>query len=300
MKSGYLLGLALAVCLAACLSGAGSAQAREGDDYTMRKAQTAIETTGVQCTLLDARRESSQGFCASTGGCGVGSYSSSVKGNSTRISGPEAYVVEVACQQGLGFFLVTYPLPEGDKTPVPPVRTFTCLELGNADSKTNLHCALAANKDQTAGLRPLAARAKIDCPIRAGRGVGHSDDQAFFEIACQDGDGYILVTDRLLRPDQPVESIPCLAADPASGTECTLTDVAPTLQAMKQYVAGQAQACVPTATHALGATNDGELVFEVGCQSGGGYIVSYSKARKFDHLLACNDPAAGGQCSGAK
>jgi hypothetical protein len=96
---------------------------------------------------------------------------------------------EVDCSQGLGF--VVQSGKEG-----PPV-FFSCIEANTPPSPGKdpaAPCMLPGNADPKADLAPYLAAAKVQCTPTQARGIGQSKTNAYLEVACQEGPGYVLVT----------------------------------------------------------------------------------------------------------
>ena len=230
------------------------------------KAKAAIAISGIQCDLADAREISLTNESAPNssrggrrgGGMGGGGMGGGSRGGGSRfdddsgggiaMAKPGAQrtaIYEVACHEGLGFVVILGPSgpsgaanSDGAPSQAPAVsdapkilaEPFNCLELEESPDKLarKLRCQLDANKDQSHGLESLVASVNITCPITARHSLGHTEKASFFEIACQNGEGYILTTSRALRFDQTVRAIPCYSVPPDAGMSCTLTDVAGT------------------------------------------------------------------------
>lgn len=302
-------------------------EAREAGTELLQKASAVVAASGLQCSVTDAREIAANtanevkptisvtpnGGNNMNRGMGMGGMTNSGTsagtttlsdvmidpGGGSRLThrSKQQQTYEIACREGLGFIVVDNPNPVASGPP----SVINCLEADAVDEKSanGRRCRLSENNDQSLGLKTLASLANITCPIVAGRGIGHSDHVTFFEIACQNGDGYVLSTNIVVRFDQPTQSVPCLAIPATAGQHCILTDASATLLALRQFVASRVQTCVPTGQRPVG-TLGGKMVFEVACQSGEGYIARRVDANNFDTLLSCDDQAAVGKCSLAK
>jgi len=250
------------------------------------------------------------------GGRGGGSHfdSDSGAGSSGRGSGEKRpSIYEVSCRDGFGFVVLVAQGPAADgassdaangqapAAPVQPVlvaEPFNCLELEESPDKIakKLHCQLDANQDQSAGLKALMKSVNIDCEIGGRRSMGHSDEHEFFEIACRNGEDFVLSTRRALRYDEDVRAESCYALPPDAPLSCSLADVPATLQALREFVVQKTQNCLPAAQRLVGISPAGNMVFEVGCQSGAAYMVRRAESESFDTLTACSDKAISSSC----
>jgi len=169
--------------------------------------------------------------------------------------------------------------------------SYSCLEMAESSQK-NLVCTLAANRDQSAGLNALIAKAGVDCTLAGQRGLGHSASNSYFEVACTAGDGYVLVTGAPPRFDQPVGAVPCVAIE-AGALTCKLTDTAPIFTALADYALNSPNKCRVTEHRYFGRTSTANL-FEVACDDGSGYIIRRTNGGVFDAMVNCQ--ALPGKC----
>jgi hypothetical protein len=301
--------------------------ARAADQELLDKARNAVSLAGVQCDLADARQvpvanESSaptshgghRGGGMGGGGRGGGShYDSDGDASSGRPSATGLTIYEVACRDEFGFVLLVAPHPAGDGAPAatsnaqtataatssgPSAEPYNCLELEESQDKMAkwLHCQLDANKDQIPGLKALIKGANLPCDISDQRSMGHTTQNEFFEIACRNGEGFVLSTKRALRYDGGVRAVSCYALPLDAPLSCSLAGVPDTLQALREFVIQQTQGCLPVAQRLVGISPAGNMVFEVGCQSGVAYMVRRAQGESFDTLTACSDKAISSSC----
>jgi hypothetical protein len=220
------------------------AKAREAG---MKAAPDVAKAVGISCTVTDARL--------------VGSD----KKTST-----DYY--EVACQEGLGFALVA----KKDTAP----QSYNCLETAQAtaDGKPSaLACILPGNADPKAGLAPYLAKAQTSCDIENARAIGAGAKNAYFEVACKGGTGYIVTTSSPVNVGQDVAVNSCLLYEDGGNVSCKLTDRATQLAVVDPLAAASGKNCaVKDKRYVLSTKTDN--YFEVVCQDGKGYMLQQTAA----------------------
>ena len=183
---------------------------------------------------------------------------------------------EVACGQGMGYVLAA---PAGG-TP----SAFSCLEIappaGEKPKEGALSCELSANADPKAGLGPLLAKAGVACVPEKARGIGQTKTNTLLEVACQGGEGYILIASAPLDPAKEVQAQNCLNFDEGEGNvKCTLSTKAARLAILDRYAAGAPNACAIKDRRFVGTTKDGSDYYEVACQDGKGYLYKVTSGK---------------------
>ena len=312
------------------------APAEAADEELLDKARDAVSLAGVQCDLTDAREvtlasEASApashgghrgggmgggmgGGGMGGGGRGGGSHSDSggdLSGGGSGEKRPSVY--EVSCRDGFGFVVLVAQRPAVDgissdaangQAPAGPAQpalvaeSFNCLELEESSDKIakKLHCQLDANQDQSAGLKALMKSVNVECEIGDRRSKGHTDEHEFFEVACRNGEDFVLSGKRALRYDGGVRAVSCYALPPDSPLSCKLANAPAILQTLREFVVQKTQGCLPVAQRLVGISPAGNMVFEVGCQSGVAYMVRRAEGESFDTLTACSDKAISNSC----
>ncbi|MGR4865750.1 hypothetical protein [Caulobacter sp. LARHSG274] len=248
----FAIGLTAALALAVLVPAAVISAPKEKDkpaavdakarEAGMKAAPAVAQAANLACTVTDAR----------------------LIGNDKK-SGTDYY--EVACQQGLGFALVA-------KKDAPP-QGYSCLETGQpgADGKPSaLACILPANADPKSGLAPYVKKSGVPCDIENARAIGAGAKNAYFEIACKGGTGYILQTSSPINLDQDVVANSCLLYDDGGNVSCKLTDKATQLAIVDPLAAASGKNCaVKDKRYVLSTKTDN--YFEVACQDGKGYML---------------------------
>ncbi len=241
------------------------AKAREAG---MKAAPDIAKAVGISCTVTDARL--------------IGSD----KKTST-----DYY--EVACQEGLGFALVA----KKDATP----QSYNCLETAQAaaDGKPSaLACILPANADPKAGLAAYLAKANTTCEIENARAIGAGAKNAYFEVACKGGSGYIVTTSSPINVGQEVAVNSCLLYDEGGNVSCKLTDKATQLAVVDTLAGASGKNCaVKDKRYVLSTKTDN--YFEVVCQDGKGYMLQQTAATgAFVKAIDCAQAGfVGGGCT---
>jgi hypothetical protein len=175
---------------------------------------------------------------------------------------------EVDCAQGLGF--VVQAAKEG------PPTFFSCIEANTPPApgkEPAAPCLLPGNADPKADLAPYLAAAQVQCTPTQARGIGQSKTNAYLEVACQEGAGYIVVTSAPSDATKPVQAQDCLGFDDVEGNiKCTLTDKKTRLAVVDRLATAANTGCQVKDRRYIGATKDGSSYFEASCNDGKGYI----------------------------
>jgi hypothetical protein len=197
---------------------------------------------------------------------------------------------ELACTGNEGLFVQK----SGDT-----LTAFTCAQANQPgpDGKQNpSRCLLPGNADPAAGIAPYVAKAGKTCAISKLRALGQSPTNAVFELACQDGSGWILATSAPPRLDKPVSMDPCVAYPPDGNISCKLTDAASQLAVVDRLIAKSGKACTVKGRRYVGATTSGSTFYEAACQEGKGYMIETAADGAFKQAIDCAaaDAIAGG------
>lgn len=271
-----LIGIGLAAALAFCALAPAAYAADKSPPIDakaradgMKAAPAVVTATGVACTVTDAVH--------------IGDDPS------TKVS-----YYEVACQEGLGYVL------GAGNAKVQPVAE-TCLEADRPmpDGKPSpVFCKLPGNVDPKVGLAPYVVSASKPCTVAKARSLGHGDKNSFFEVACQEGDGYIVQTGSPPKAGKDVALFSCLA-EVGTDVACTLTDTNAQLAVADDLVAKAGKACTVNKRRYIGANPSGSEFFEVACADGKGYVVERTSAGALGHAVDCAaaDTFVEGGCS---
>jgi len=262
------LGLAALLAVAALVP-TGALAASKGDpmqammlakarEKGMADAPAVVQASGAKCTVSDARW--------------IGE---------DKKSGTNFY--ETACKEGLGYVFIA-------KKDDPAPQSFTCLEANKpqADGKpSSLQCLLPANANPEAGLKPFIDKTGSPCAIDKARAIGQGQKNSYFEVACKNGAGYILVTSSPPDPAQDVQLNTCLAYEPSDNLACQLTDRAKVLALVDNLVTKSTKPCTVTGRRFVLSTVKGDTYVEVACSSGSGYIMQENRQEELVRAYDC-------------
>lgn len=227
------------------------AQRKQG----MAEAPAIVQAAGLPCQVSDARF--------------VGKTSEDKKNNKPAMS-----YYEVACGAGnMGYVL--------QAAAGAPATAFSCIEADTpqeAGKPPALPCILPGNADPKAVLGPAMAKVGATCTPTQARGIGQTKTQSFFEVACQEGSGYIVIGSAPFDAAKPVEAQNCLNFDESQGNiKCTLTDHASRLAIVDKMPAEAKVACTIKDRRFVGTAKDGADYYETSCQDGKGFIFKVAK-----------------------
>lgn len=273
---GLIAALALAVMAPATAASAAPKQdpkaalmAQKAKEKGMAEAPAIAKAAGLYCNVTDAR------------------WMGEDKKQAMNI-------YEVACQQGLGFVVIT-------KAEEPKPVAYSCLETMKPTpdgARNSLFCELPANANPVTGLAPYVAKAGRTCVPEKARGVGQGQKNAYFEVLCQGGQGFIIVTSAPPNADEPVQMNTCLVYEPGGNLFCELTDRATQLQAIDALVVKSGKSCTVSDRRYVLSTKDGANYYEVACQGGSGYMVQENAKGELARILDCGSADfVGGGCT---
>jgi hypothetical protein len=126
--------------------------------------------------------------------------------------------------------------------------------------------------------------------------LGQSPTAAVFELACQDGSGWILETSAPPRLDKPATMEPCIGFPPDGNVSCKLTDRNAQLAVIDRLLAKSGKACTIKDRRYVGATESGSIFYEVACQEGKGFMLEATANSDLKQAIDCAgaDAIAGG------
>ncbi len=243
----------------------------------MAAAPALITGAGLPCTLADARM--------------IGA------GKETLPDGKKINVAyfEIACTNALGYVVATR---EGSPKP----SAFTCVEAGSPAANgqpSPLRCILPGNQNVNANLQTFVAKANLPCTVSNVRPIGQTPTQTLFELACSEGNGYILTTTAPPNVDQPAQFTTCLAYDGTGNVFCTLTDRASGLLALDQFVPRSDRAtCQVKDRRYVLSTRTGSNYYEFACNDGKGFIMEVDAQNAVKRTIDCaTADFVGGGCT---
>ena len=275
LRIGFVAALALALSGPAFAASAPAPAPVKIDpklrEQGMKEAPAVVQAAGVDCTVSDAYF--------------MGQGDATVAGKKVKTS-----IYEAACGPAIGYLAIA--------TPGAPAQTYDCLTMMDAADKAvaakqkpGPTCILPGNADPKQGLKPLLAKAGVDCAsVTAARWLGMSPTEKvnLYETACANGPGYILTTP-LAGSTKSFSALDCVKA-PASGVECTLTSKEQIEQGIiKLSDAAGKPACKPTkARWVVTDPANGNEYYEVGCGDGTtGYMFQTDAKGGFKMVIEC-------------
>jgi len=199
---------------------------------------------------------------------------------------------EVACNPGMGGVLIA-------SVDTPPT-FYSCLETAKpgADGKPGpLACKLPANLSPVQSLAPFVAKAGVPCVLENARSIGSSPKNTFFEVACQGGLGYVLVTSAPVDASKDVKANTCLAYEPGTNLACQLTSRETQMAIVEPLAAASGKNCVVTDKRYILTTVNGAMYFEVACQDGKGYVLERAANGSFGRAIDCANAPGGAECT---
>jgi hypothetical protein len=256
------IGLAAALIVAAMASSAFAAKDDIPPDARkagMAAAPGLIVAGHVPCTLTDARL------------MGVGQGEDKVK----------TTYYEIACKDALGYIVALK-----DKVPVPTTYDCVIMSAPGPDGKPNPSaCILPGNLNPGAGLNADVAAAGRTCSIDKARYIGSTEDQNLYEVACHEGDGYIL---RLAKAPggAPIATM-CAVFGTAGQVKCTLIPPEQQMASIDHLASAIGKACTVKDRRYVGSTADLTDFFEVACGEGSGYMLQVDSHGKVQQAIDC-------------
>jgi hypothetical protein len=272
------IGLAIALILAGTAPtaafAAGPDVSKEARAKGMAAAPGLVSAGGLDCNVSDARF------------IGQGAPDPKTKQKTS--------LYELACTGNEGVLVQQI----GDAAPT----TFTCEQASEPrpDGKPNTTgCILPGNSDPKAGLIPYIAKTGVTCTPDRVRALGQSPTEALFELVCkEDNGGLILQISSPPRLDKPAVASPCIGLPEGGNVSCTMTPRAKQMAVVDKLLAASGKPCTvkEDGRRYIGATTSGQVLYEVACQDGKGYVLEAATTGTFSRAVDCAqaDSIAGG------
>lgn len=266
VKTPKALGLAMAMIAALLVPAAAVSQAKKAPEVSaaarkagMAEAPAVLTAAGLGCQLSDARK--------------IG------EDKKTKTS-----YYEVACAPGAMGYVLQAPAAAA-----PTV--FSCIEANTPPAPgqaPSAPCLLPGNSDPKAVLAQMVKTNGFECVPEQARGIGQTKTSTYVEVACQGGNGYIVVASVPLDASKPAQVQSCLMYDEAeTNIKCALGDKVARLAVVDKY-AGQANnGCVVKDKRFVGVSKDNSTFFEASCQDGKGYIYKVAAAGTLTETYEC-------------
>jgi hypothetical protein len=231
-----------------------SADARKAG---MAQAPALVAAASLPCQVSDARF--------------VGKTSADKK-----TGAPEHSFYEVACGAGNMGFVLSSAVGQ-------PTTAYSCVEADTSQEPgkpPSLPCILPGNLDPKAVLSPLMTKAGVACTPTAVRGIGQTKTNTLYEVACQEGSGYVTIASAPFDASKPIQAQNCNNFDDGAGNiKCTLTDKATRLSVADKLVAQANNGCTVKDRRFVGTSADGADFYETSCADGKGYIYKMTSGK---------------------
>ena len=200
---------------------------------------------------------------------------------------------EIACTGGLGYDVVD----TGTTSP----SWASCADQAKvgADGKPNqLYCILPGDADASPAFDAYVAKTKAACDVSGYRGIGHSPESSYFEVACKNGRGYILKTSSPPDPAKPAQLITCLAFAAGSQLECKLTQSTAQLGVIDALASQSGKNCQVKDKRYILTSDAMDNYYEVACTDGKGYVLHEDASGKLAEVIGCDVAGGiGGGCT---
>lgn len=266
MKTPKAIGLAMAMVAALLVPAAAISQGKKpaaipeaARKAGMAQAPAVAQGAGLSCQVSDARL--------------IGEDKKS-----------KTSYYEVACGAGQMGYVLQKPA-EG------AVISYSCIEANTPPAPgqaPSAPCMLPGNSDPKMVLQPLIKAAGVDCVPEQARGIGQTKSNSYMEVACQGGQGYIVVGSTPFDSAKPVQAQNCLMYDDAeTNIKCTLSDKAARIAIVDKYAAQANNGCVVKDRRFVGVARDNSTFFEASCQDGKGFIYKVAASGALSETLDC-------------
>jgi hypothetical protein len=225
-------------------------RAKESDkDFWRKESARLIQELSLPCELVDAER--------------AGGGKIQVDGRPLEIT-----VYEAACRSGTGYFLVSQPPQKSLGISCFAAEAAHATEVAHGAKPDDFTCALAGHTDVRMMAASVVKGAGTVCDVSNYRwvGVGTVNGTEYSEVACADGQGYVLEVPGS-GPTAQVAVVGCQDAV-KQGVKCALTAVTlpVTLETFRDALKDHAVDCTPAKIRYIGRETQGRrYVVEVQC-----------------------------------
>ncbi|HTP39488.1 MAG TPA: hypothetical protein VMI92_07905 [Steroidobacteraceae bacterium] len=163
-------------------------------------------------------------------------------------------------------------------------------------------CVLPANAEaaQLTALAQYVTKSGVHCTVQRGRGIGHSASNTLLEVACGEGNGYVLAAPYPLDNTGAVQATPCLAIPDNARVSCQLSDRMAQINAVDALLRASEASCQIRDRRFMALANNGDAFYEFSCQDGNGYVLRATPEGKAVGALSCKEPAVASALGGCK
>lgn len=225
-------------------------RSKEWDRETaLKESQKIIDALSIPCELANAER---------AGGGRV-----QVEGQTLDVK-----VYEAACSSGTGYFLVSQPPQKSLAISCFAAEAAHATDVAQGANPDEFVCTLSGNGDVKAMAASIVKVAGAACDVSKYRWVGVSSvtSTEYSEVACADGNGYVLEVPNS-GPTAQVAVVGCQDAV-KQGVKCALTEVTMpvTLETFRDAIKEHAVECEPAQIRYVGRETQGRrYVVELQC-----------------------------------
>jgi len=222
---------------------------KRDQEYAKKESQKIIEDLSLPCELSDAERAG---------------------GGRVKVDGRmlDVTVYEASCRAGTGYFLVSQPPQKSLAISCFAAEARHASDVARGVTPDQFTCTLSGYKDAAAMAASVLKEAGTACDVSHYRWVGVSNktEAEYSEVACADGQGYVLEIPRTGLATQ-LSIVNCQDAV-KEGVKCNLTAVTMpvTLDTLREAVKEHAPDCAPAQLRYIGRETQGRrYVVELQC-----------------------------------
>jgi hypothetical protein len=124
------------------------------------------------------------------------------------------------------------------------------------------------------------------------RSAGTSGTNAYVELSCKDGSGYLLAGSNPLHAGSSVQALPCIAVSDSAALQCQLQNRAKAIAAVDGLMAKSGAECTITNRRLVGTAKNGDSLYEYACSSERGYILRTDVNGEVVGGIECGEPDA--------
>ena len=225
-------------------------QGKEWDrEFARKQSEKLIHELSLPCELVDAER-------AGGGRIAVDGHMLDVK------------VYEAACRSGTGYLLVSQPPRNSLAVSCFAAEASHVADIARGLKPDGFSCVLSDQNNVKTMAASVLNRAGTVCDVKDYHwlGVSHVNGTEYSEVACADGNGYVLEIPKT-GPAAQISVVGCQDAV-KQGVKCTLSPVTMpvTLQTLRDAIANQAVDCEPAEIRYIGRETQGRrYVVELRC-----------------------------------
>lgn len=186
------------------------------------------------------------------------------------------HVMEVACQEGMGYILAASPDGKGAAD--------DCLIAATSTDEAT-RCTLPGNANPAAGLQSRLAKAGSGCVVDQGKVKGQTPALTVYEVKCQNGAGVLALAARPQTPDSAFNVLPCIRAAEAN-IKCDMTTDEANAAPIRAMATRATPPCTVNNMRFVASMTTGDF-YEFACSSGNGIMVQVDAKGDMVRTLTC-------------